>query len=344
MLVKSRFYTDSMKVLFADDDNTMRLYFTKFFQKKGFETDSFADGAEAWEALQKNYYPLVVLDWNMPNMTGLEVCERIKAEQNDQFVYVILITSNSSSEEIIEGLNHGADDYITKPVVAAELEARVSSAIRVIEYERQLQKKEKAVRLSCYETLTELAETRDHESNDHMNRVGAMSELIARKIGCDEKFCQDIRTFAPMHDIGKVGIPDGILHIPRHLCSEEFDLIKLHTTIGWEILKGKPTFEMASLIAYSHHEHWDGSGYPRHLKGESIPLEGRIVAVADTYDSMRSVKSYSAAKSHEECIAYLNANSGILFDPAIIAILNDIQTDLNTLFNKTYRVNIQIRP
>ncbi len=337
-----------MKVLFADDDNTMRLYFTKFFEKKGYETHSFSNGAEAWDALQKNYYPLVVLDWNMPEMTGVEVCERIKARQEDRqngkFVYVILITSNSSSDEIVEGLNHGADDYITKPVVAAELEARISSALRVIEYERQLQEKEKAVRFSCYETLTQLAETRDHESNDHMTRVGIMSEMIARKLGCPENFCSDIRTFAPMHDIGKVGIPDGILHIPRHLCSEEFDLIKLHTTIGWEILKGKETFEMASLIAYTHHEHWDGSGYPRHLKGDDIPLEGRIVVVADTYDSMRSVKSYSAAVSHEECIKYLQDNSGTMFDPTVVQAAVDIQDDLNTLFNKTYRVNIQIKP
>ncbi|MCQ2982512.1 MAG: response regulator [Treponemataceae bacterium] len=333
-----------MKVLFADDDNTMRLYFTKFFEKKGYETDSFSNGAEAWEAVQKNYYPLVVLDWNMPEMSGVEVCERIKAMPSGKFVYVMLITSNSSSEEIIEGLNRGADDYITKPVVAAELEARIGSALRVIEYERQLQEKEQATRFSCYQTLTELAETRDQESKDHMNRVGLISELLGMTMGLKSEFCTDLRIFAPMHDIGKVGIPDGILHIPRHLCSEEFDLIKLHTTIGWEILKGKDTFEMGSTIAYTHHEHWDGSGYPRHLKGESIPLEGRITAVADTYDSMRSVKSYSAAVSHEDCMKYLVENAGILFDPKVISAAVQVQDQLNSLFNRTYRVNIQVKP
>ncbi len=139
-----------MKVLLADDDNTMRLYFTRYLEKRNFEVKACASGEEAWDELQKNYYPLVMLDWNMPGMTGAEVCERLKQTKPVDYQYIILITSRSDETDIVEGLNKGADDYITKPVIAAELEARLNAAERVMNCERRLKAKEREVRLACY--------------------------------------------------------------------------------------------------------------------------------------------------------------------------------------------------
>lgn len=333
-----------MKVLLADDDNAMRLYFTKFLEKKGFTVTACSNGMDAWEEFKKEPYNLILLDWNMPIMTGAELCERIKQAQKNSYSYVILITSRSDSEDIIEGLESGADDYITKPVVAAELNARLTSALRVLEFEQKLQDKEREVRLNCYKTLTQLAETRDHESEGHMNRVGEFCAMIARQFGCDEEFCESLRIFAPMHDIGKVGIPDGILHVPRELCREEFQVIKMHTQIGWQILKDKEVFELAAEIAYTHHEHWDGNGYPRHLKGIAIPLSGRICAVADCYDSLRSVRSYRSRVSHSQVMNWIQLSSGTLFDPQIVEAAVEIQDELKELFDSTYTIDVESTP
>jgi len=333
-----------MNVLLADDDNAMRLYFTKFLEKKGYSVTACSNGADAWNEYQKSPFSLVLLDWNMPQMNGAELCERIKQTQKDSYTYVILVTSRSDSDDIIEGLESGADDYITKPVVAAELNARLNSALRVLSFENKLREKEKEVRLSCYKTLTQLAETRDHESEGHMNRVGFFSAMIARQMNLDEKFCQDLEIFAPMHDIGKVGIPDGILHVPRELCREEFQVIKMHTQIGWQILKDKQTFEFAANIAYTHHEHWDGTGYPRHLKGENIPLAGRICAVADCYDSLRSVRSYRNKASHDQVMNWIKLSSGTLFDPNVVTATCAIENQLKELFDRTYTIDVEVSP
>lgn len=333
-----------MDVLLADDDNAMRLYFTRFLEKKGFTVTACSNGKDAWEAYQRKPVPLILLDWNMPEMNGAELCERIKQSNNDFYSYVILITSRSDSDDIIEGLESGADDYITKPVVAAELNARLSSAIRVIDFEEKLKQKEVETRLNCYRTLTQLAETRDHESEGHMYRVGEFCAMIAKELGFSEKQCDELRVFAPMHDIGKVGIPDGILHVPRELCSEEFQVIKMHTQIGWQILKDKEVFDLAATIAYTHHEHWDGTGYPRHLKGENIPLVGRICAVADCYDSLRSIKSYRSEASHDQVISWISLSSGTLFDPKVVDAFLKIEKQLNDYFNTTYKNTLEDSP
>ena len=333
-----------MDVLLADDDNAMRLYFTKFLEKKGYNVIACSNGNDAWTEFEKKPVPLVLLDWNMPGMNGAELCERIKQSRNDFYTYVILITSRADSDDIVVGLESGADDYITKPVVAAESHASLNSALRGINFEKKLKEKEIEVRLNCYRTLTQLAETRDHESEGHMTRVGEFCAMIGKEMGLSEKECENLRIFAPMHDIGKVGIPDGILHVPRELCSEEFQVIKMHTQIGWQILKDKQIFETASTIAYTHHEHWDGTGYPRHLKGENIPLEGRICAVADCYDSLRSLRSYRSEANHEQVVSWISLSSGKLFDPKVVEAFQKIEKDIEKFFDSTYRLPVEDSP
>lgn len=333
-----------MKILLADDDNGIRLYLTKFLEKGGHSVTACETGSRAWEEYLEDDYSLAIFDWNMPGITGPELCERIKTMGDKHFTFVILLTSRSQNEDIIEGLNRGADDYLTKPVVGAELSARLKSAMRIIEYEEAARAKEKKIRFSCYKSLTSLAERRDHETAEHMERIGVYSELIARELMLPEEFCNDIRVFAPMHDIGKVGIPDGILHVPRNLSSQEREVIMLHTTIGWQILKSKQEFEMAASIAYTHHEQWDGEGYPRHLAGDAIPLEGRIVAIADCYDSLRTARSYSMAYTHEEIVEFMQDQAGKKFDPAIVDAFLGVHEEIRKIFDDTKNVLINTKP
>lgn len=333
-----------MKILFADDDNAIRLYLTKFLEKDGHTVIACENGSQAWESYLEDEFPLAIFDWNMPGITGPELCERIKGTGEKNFTYIILLTSRVDNEDIVEGLERGADDYLTKPVVGAELSARLKSAKRIIDYEQTARAKEKKVRLSCYKSLTSLAERRDHETAEHMERIGVVSELISRMMDLPEQFCNDIRTFAPMHDIGKVGIPDGILHVPRHLSAQEREVIMLHTTIGWQILKNKQEFEMAASIAYTHHEQWNGEGYPRHLSGDAIPLEGRIVAVADCYDSLRTARSYSLPYSHDEIVEFLRAESGRKFDPAVVSAFIDVSSQVQKIFDITQPVTFNTKP
>ena len=213
-----------MKVLLADDDNTMRLYFTRYLQKRNFEVKACSSGEEAWDALQKDYYPLAMLDWNMPGMTGAEVCERMKQKPASDFQYVILITSRTDESDVVDGLNRGADDYITKPVIAAELEARLNAAERVINYEQQLRIKEKEVRLACYKTLTEqkvLFDLGIHNMSqdgvralgrlyfrtsygqnvlNHSKEVAVIAGMLAAEIGANRDLA---KRAAVLHDIGK---------------------------------------------------------------------------------------------------------------------------------------------
>ncbi len=179
-------------------------------------------------------------------------------------------------------------------------------------------KKETEIRLECYNALTELAEMRDNETGKHLTRVSLYSTILASELGMDRSFCDNIKTFAPLHDVGKVGISDEILLAPRKLSKEEFDFMKKHTDIGFNILKNRRTLEMAADIAYCHHEKFDGTGYPRGLKEEEIPYAARIVAIADVYDALRSKRPYKEPWEHEKVLNTIKESSGTHFDPAIV--------------------------
>ncbi len=178
--------------------------------------------------------------------------------------------------------------------------------------------KEFEIRLECYRAITEIAETRDNETGIHLRRVSAFAGLIARHLGMPRKFVEDIEIFAPLHDIGKVGITDSILLAPRKLTDDEFEIMKTHATLGWKIVRNRPTLEMAADIAHSHHERWDGTGYPQGLAGEAIPLSARIVSVADVYDALRSERPYKKPWAHADIVDLIKAGSGTQFDPKVV--------------------------
>jgi PAS domain S-box len=193
--------------------------------------------------------------------------------------------------------------------------------------------KENRTRILLFQTIADLAELRDDDTGNHMKRVGIFTRLLAKACGMNEKYCADIEIFAPMHDIGKVGILDSILRAPRKLTDEEFEIMKTHTILGNSIVKGKADFAMAAAITLCHHEKFDGTGYPKGLKGKSIPLSAQITAVADVYDALRSKRSYKEAWTHEDTVDYIVGNSGKQFDPDLIAKF----TLLHARFETVYR-------
>jgi response regulator RpfG family c-di-GMP phosphodiesterase len=183
---------------------------------------------------------------------------------------------------------------------------------------------EHRIRLQIYEAITELAEKRDNETGLHLKRIARTSQLVARALELPAAFVADIATFAPLHDIGKVGISDAVLLAPRKLTVEEFEVMKSHSEIGWEILRGCPTLEMAAEIVRHHHERWDGTGYPLGLAGGEIPLAARIVSVADVYDALRSRRPYKEPWPHEKAVATITAGSGTQFDPTVVEAFLDV--------------------
>ncbi len=192
-------------------------------------------------------------------------------------------------------------------------------------------RREMDIRLEIIHTITELAEMRDNETGAHIQRVGLYSGLLAEKLGLSKKFRDDIEIFAPHHDIGKVGISDSILLAERRLTNEEFEIIKTHAAHGYRLLKDKPSLEMAASIAYTHHEKFDGSGYPRGLTGEAIPLEGRITALVDVYDALRSTRPYKEAWSHKDAVEEIRRVSGSHFDPRIVEVFLSLEKEFEEI-------------
>ena len=197
----------------------------------------------------------------------------------------------------------------------------------------ELRKEEEAVRLETYKAIATLAEKRDNETGKHMKRIGEYCHYLAAKMGMPTKFCREIRIFAPMHDIGKVGIPDNILLAERKLTPEEFSIIKTHTNIGYDILKDKPTLEMAAEIAHCHQEKYDGSGYPDGLIGKGIPLSARICTVADVYDALRSKRPYKEPFTEEESLRMLQEGRGSHFDPEIVDLFLQEREEMDRIFS-----------
>lgn len=328
----------NQSILVADDSLSMRLFFEQNLKTWGYTPIIVNNGKDAIKKLDEDStINFVILDWEMEGMSGPEVCYYIKDKLTERrgYTYVILVTSRDSKHDKLKGLGAGADDYITKPFDSDVLLARIGVGSRILNYEKKIKNQGMVIRYGCYEALTELAEARSYETGDHMKRIALYASKLAELAGYPEELSSGLSRFTQMHDIGKVGIPDGILHLPRKLNSGENEMIKTHPKLGWEILKDKKSLEMAADIAYSHHEKWDGTGYPRQLKGEEIPLCGRITTIADVYDALRSYRVYKPPWKHTKVVEYIKANSGIIFDPELTKVF----IKNNKIFNKIYLEN-----
>ena len=270
---------------------------------------------------------LILLDIMMPGLSGLEICRRLKANPDRRRIPIIFVTAMSSTEDEQRGLELGAVDYITKPISPPIVKARVRTHLALYDQSREL---ERMVRQRTAELMTtrqqiirrlgRAAEFKDNETGNHVLRMSHYARLIAEAHGLGDEAASIIFNTAPMHDIGKIGIPDAILLKPGKLNAEEWKIMHQHPIMGAEII-GKhdnELLETARIIALSHHEKWDGSGYPRQLKGEEIPLEGRIVAIADVFDALVSVRPYKPAFALDDALRLMDEQTGKHFDPTLM--------------------------
>jgi len=320
-----------MRILTVDDDDNALQMLNLLLTEAGYEVVSARNGREAMAILRTGDCQLVVTDWEMPVMNGLELCRAIRAADFPGYIYTILLTCHETPEKAVEGLSAGADDFVTKPFNPAELAVRVRAGERIL----SIQTREVAIF-----ALAKLAESRDPETGAHLDRIRTYCRALATWLSdqhmpgyeIDASFISTIYQTSPLHDIGKVGIPDSVLLKPGRLSDREFEIMKSHTLIGAETLdaalKQFPDAKfliMARDIARGHHERFDGTGYPDRTVGPNIPLAARIAALADVYDALTSKRVYKNAFSHEVAKSIILGESGSHFDPKVIAAFSAIE-------------------
>ena len=261
---------------------------------------------------------LILLDIMMPDMNGFEVCQIVKRNPKTSHIPIIFVTALGDESDEYKGFELGAVDYITKPISPAIVRARVNTHLSLVQAEQL-----KQAHVDLVERLGRAAEYKDTDTGEHIVRMSQYSKVLALALGMDEQRAELLRQAAPMHDVGKIGIPDAILLKPGKLTSEEFDHMKEHATIGAQILanSSSPLLQLAHTLAIEHHEKWDGSGYPNGIKGEEISVEGRIVAIADVFDALTSKRPYKEAWSVEKTVLHMQEQAGTHFDPALIELL-----------------------
>lgn len=339
------------KYLLLVDDDALNLDILSGLLSEEFETRCAADGEGALELVAGTPVPdMLLLDVEMPGIDGFSVCRALKDNPRTSATPIIFLTAHDTVEEITRGFACGAVDFISKPVIPEVLRARVRTHLRLTEARRLLedqnrhledlvQQRTSALRqqtdalLRAQElsivALGEVAETRDNETGNHIYRtqeyVRALLDELAPSLGLDANSVNMIWKSSPLHDIGKVGIPDHILLKPGKLDAAEFEIMKSHTTLGRNALHSAERrvqldtsfLRTAAEIAYTHHERWDGRGYPEGLVGEAIPISGRLMAVADVYDALISRRVYKPAFPHEVALDLIRAERGRQFDPNV---------------------------
>jgi putative two-component system response regulator len=303
--------------------------------RQDYKLDVARSGEAALAQVKKSLPDLILLDVMMPMMDGYEVCSKLKSDPSTSSIPVIFITAMHETADITKAFKLGAVDYITKPVRIAELQARVKTHlllrqamqaladqnrtldIRVRERTRELQE----TQLEIIYRLSRAAEYRDNETGMHIKRLSHLSRTLAAACGCDEETCHLVFHASPMHDIGKIGIPDAILLKPGPLDASEWKTMKTHTTLGGEILSGNDSLliKMGQVIALTHHEKWNGTGYPNGLSEYEIPQAGRIVAICDVFDALTSKRPYKEAWPLDDALNEIRTCSGTAFDPKLVA-------------------------
>jgi len=320
-------------VLIIDDQKTSRQILFQLVKSIGGDLEPVAlpGAVEALAWLDTHTTDLVLVDYKMPDMDGIEFITQLRANSAHENIPVIMVTSAEDRSVRYEALEVGATDFLTKPVDHHECRARCRNLLimhqqyKIISdksrwLERRVSEATSEIRIRERETLLRLAkagEYRDEETGNHVVRMAKYSRLIAKHLGFTDDEAETIEMAAPMHDIGKIGIRDDVLLKPGKLSAEEFEIMKNHTIIGYDILKDSPSkyLQMGAIIALGHHEKFDGSGYPYGKKGEEIPIEARIVAVADVFDALTSARPYKSAWSLESVLEHMEQLSGKHFDP-----------------------------
>jgi len=326
-------------VLVVDDEERNVHLFEEILRAKGYATIAAHSGREALVLAAEKKPDLIILDAMMSDIDGFETVTQLKSQPVTRPVPVIMVTALNDRQSKLRALNAGAEEFLTKPVDVADLTVRVRNMLRLKEYgdflldhnrilEERVRERTAQVEEAHRDTILTLAraaEYKDAETGDHVRRIGEYCRLLALEMRMPDDFVVAIHLSSPMHDVGKIGIPDRILLKPSQLASEEWAIMKTHSLLGFRILApGRSQYAlMGAEIALNHHERWDGSGYPNGRKGEDIPLSARIMQICDVYDALRSRRPYKAPSSHEETVKIIRDGDGRThpghFDPAVLA-------------------------
>lgn len=338
---------NKLTVMIVDDTPDNLRILEEMLTKKGYDVRALPRGAMALKSAFSCPPDIMLLDINMPDMSGYEVCAQLKKNKITKDLPVIFISALNEPEDKLNAFSLGGVDYITKPFQFDEVNARIETHLRIREYQQQLEKHNKNLeklvaekvqeiseaQMSTIYALANMAEARDDDIGQHIARVQALCKLLAIQLKNNsiysdqigDNFVEALYLASPLHDIGKVSIPDDVLLKPARLTTEEFEVMKTHAEIGaknLEKVRAKyPQNEFISMgknIAMTHHEKWNGAGYPIGLQGEDIPLAGRIMAVVDVYDALRSKRVYKEAFSHEKSYNIIVNDAGTHFDPVIV--------------------------
>lgn len=335
------------RLLVVDDQPANVKLLEKLLRKEGYaNVTGVTDSRQVPDLYAENDYDLVLLDIRMPHLTGFDIIKLLqeKEQLRDQLANILVLTAQTDQETRLKALELGARDFLTKPFDRLEVLSRIRNLLeahllhrevrnhnqllaeKVLERTRELADS----RLDFIRRLGRAAEYRDNETGLHILRMSHFSELLAKAAGLPPNICDLILQASPMHDIGKLGIPDSILLKPGRLTPEEFETMKTHVEIGADLLAGSDArlLEMAREIAMNHHERWNGKGYPRGRVGEEIPLSGRIVAICDVFDALTTVRPYKAAWSLEEALAEIRAQRGKQFDPELVDLFFGIMDEI----------------
>lgn len=346
-------------ILIVDDDPDALDALASLLETKGYSIEACSSGTDAIEAVKRNGCETVLSDIRMPGISGLELLDAI--HHHDSELPVVLITAYADLSTTVAAIKKKAFDFILKPYKGDEVSDSIEKAVRYYRlvqteknYKKDLELKVNEKTRQFEETLATLksasremirnlatvAEYRDEDTGDHIKRIGLYSKTLSETLGMDRDFINTISFASTLHDMGKVGIPDKILLKPGDLIAAEFEVIRTHTTIGARMLSRStfPGMDMAASIALNHHERWNGTGYPGELKGEEIPISGRIVALADQYDALRSKRPYKPPFTHEKAFTILVEGEGRtrpeFFDPEVLGAFKKVSSTFEQIFEE----------
>jgi len=325
-------------VLVVDDDESMRALLQKQMELDGYRVVAVDNGPGALAEAAAEPPDVVLLDALMPGMDGFQVAETLKSSERTRTVPIIMVTGLEDQDSKLRALKAGVQEFLTKPVDRSEVSLRVQNVLMLKEYsnflanqnrilEQRVEERSRQVLNSYRETITTLCRAagyKDEETGAHVRRISFYTEDIALTLGMNKAFCETIHYASPMHDVGKIAIPDAVLLKPGPLNEHEWDIMKTHAGLGAQLLAGgdSPYLQMGAEIAMNHHERWDGGGYPAGLKGQVIPISARIMNICDQYDALRSKRPYKTALPHDSVVEIITVGDGRTmpshFDPDVL--------------------------
>ena len=346
------------RIMVVDDDHAVLSIVRDIMLEAGYAVQTYHNAIDALDSLHASTPDIILSDIKMPAMDGITFLRKVHGIDSE--VPVILMTGFPDIASTIKAIEHGVFDFMVKPLRGEHLQIVIKRAVqfremlserqeyqarlehtvkeRTAELEQALQEVKKA-NLETILLLTRATEHRDDDTAEHIKRIGLYSSKLSEAIDMDEEFCEGMLYASPMHDVGKIGIPDSILLKPGPLTEQEFGLMKSHTELGAKMLSGSKSglLKLAEQIALTHHERWDGTGYPRELRGQDIPLGGRIAMLADQYDALRSDRPYRKGFSHQDTFLIITEGDGRTmphhFDPYLLRAFRKMDEEFNILFN-----------